>query len=217
MLGDFETSSCNGEQVFGIDNRCQNEKGQECKTSLNSHSNRAHHFVLRGGVYCLAFGSGLRYRHRRSRFCLSDLRFRFQPEIASHLLDYVCGNNFSRPCIGAKQGVVADDIYQPGNPVRIKGDLSKRIRMKKILTFIPSNAKSKINIGTHLLVLERNKPALKGNPLFKLPETRSTKSCLKLRLTHQYNLDQLFLIGLQIGEKSETLESFITQILSFID
>src|SRR4030095_2640110 len=211
MLGDFETSPCNGEEVFGIDNGCQNEKGQERETGLDSNSNRASlHFVLRGGVHCLAFGSGLRYLPSGSGFWLSDLRFRPQPEISGRFLDHISRNRFLRPCIGAKQHIITDDVYQPGNPIRIEGDQPKGIRMKQILTLIPSSPKPKINIGTHLLILERNKPALKGHPLFKLPETRSIESCLKLRLTHQYNLDQLFLISLQIGKKSETLESFIT-------
>ena len=189
------------------------KKARSVRTGLNSNSNRASlHFVLREVVYCFtngSFGSGLRHQHRRSGFRLSDLRFRPQPEIAGHFLDHICRNHFLRPCIGAKQRIITDDVHQPGNPIRIEGDLPKGIRMKQILTLIPSSPKPKINIGTHLLVLERNKPALKGHPLLKLPETRSIESCLKLRLTHQHNLDQLFLIGLQIGEKSETFESFI--------
>jgi hypothetical protein len=58
---------------------------------------------------------------------------------------------------------------------------------------------------------------LKRHPLLKLPKTGSIESCLKLRLTHQHNLDQLLLIGLQVGEKSEAFESLIAQVLSFVD
>jgi hypothetical protein len=50
---------------------------------------------------------------------------------------------------------------------------------------------------------------LKGHPLLKLPEPGLIEFCLKLRLAHQHNLEQLFLIGLKIGEKSEAFESFI--------
>src|SRR5262245_46460702 len=105
MLSDFETSPCNGEKVFGIDGGCQNKKGQEYETGFNSNSDHALHFVLRGSVYLFAFASSLRYRHARSGLCLSDLRFGSQPEIASHLLDYVRRNNSLRPCIGAKQSI----------------------------------------------------------------------------------------------------------------
>ena len=74
--------------------------------------------------------------------------------------------------------------------------------MKQILILIADSAKPKINIRTHLLVLKGSKPALKGHPLLKLPKFRLIEFCLNLGLAHQHNLKHLFLIGLQIGEKS---------------
>ena len=188
-------------------------KNKDYQAGLNSNSYHAPHFVLRKRRLLLHEWV---FRVRSSDTdtggvvsASSDLHFRSHPEVAGHFLDHICGNNFLRPCIGAEQGIIADDVHQPGNPIRIEGDLLKGIRMKQILTLIAGSAKSKINIRTHLLILKGNKPALKGHPLLKLPKSRLIESCLKLRLAHQHNLDQLFLIGLQIGEKSEAFESFI--------
>src|SRR6266478_5435783 len=99
---------------------------------------------------------------------------------------------------------------KPGDTLRIEEDLPHGIMMKQICALIAGSSKPKINIGTHLLVLEWTKPASKGHPLLKLPEPYLIKLSLKLRLAHQDNLKQLFSIRLQIGEKSQVLENLVT-------
>ena len=74
--------------------------------------------------------------------------------------------------------------------------------MEQTLTLITGNPKPKVNIRTYLLVLQGIQPALNGDPLLKLSKCRLIEFSLELGLAHQNNLEELFLIGLQIREKS---------------
>src|SRR5215475_8723104 len=135
------------------------------------------------------FWFGPRCSNSSVGFLLCELNFRSNSEIARHLLDHIRRNNFLRFRIGGEQGIIADDVHQPGNTLRIGGDLLNRITMKQEFTLIASRSKTKIDIRSHFLELERNQPTSKGYPLFKLEETRLFKFCLKLGLAHQHNLE----------------------------
>ena len=66
------------------------------------------------------------------------------------------------------------------------------------------------------MLCERQKPAAKGHALLKLAELGLIEFAFQLWLAHQDDLDELFLIGFQIGEQSELFEYFIAQSLGLI-
>jgi hypothetical protein len=82
------------------------------------------------------------------------------------------------------------------------GDPFNRVSMKQILAPIAGRDEPRINVRTYLLIREGTNPALQCHTLLELSEMGLSQFYLKLRLTHQDNLNQLFLIGFQIREKS---------------
>src|SRR5215813_65582 len=137
----------------------------------------------------MVFWFGPRCSNSSVGFLLCELNFRSNSEIAGHCLDYIRGNYFLRFRIGGEQGIIADDVHQPGNTLRIGRDLLNRITMKQAFPLIARGSKPKIDIRSHFLGLERIQPTSKGYPLFKLAESRLFKFCLKLGLAHQHNLE----------------------------
>src|SRR5262245_240973 len=135
------------------------------------------------------FWCGLICSNSSVGFLLCELNFRSNSEIAGDFLDHIRGNYFLRLRIGGEQSIIADDIHQPGNPLRIGGDLLNRITMKQALPLIARRSKPKIDIGSHLIGPERIQPTSKSHALFKLPEPWTFKFCLKLRLAYQHNLE----------------------------
>ncbi len=74
--------------------------------------------------------------------------------------------------------------------------------MKQILALIAGSHEPRINVRTYFVIHKRVEAALHSDALLKLSEMGLSQFCVKLRLTHQYNLDQFLLIGFQIREQS---------------
>lgn len=53
--------------------------------------------------------------------------------------------------------------------------------------------------------------------LAQLPQSIFRENSLKFRLTHQDNLEQLLLVGLEIGKQAQLFEQFECEILCFVN
>src|SRR5215475_3312167 len=119
MLDHLKTFSAIVKHVLRIDNGSCGDKNEDSQESPNSGAYDAPQFALRKSVEYFTegrFSFGLRC-WKSGLGLLCDLDLRSNSEIAGHFLNHVRGNNFLRLRIGGEQGIIADDVHQPGNPL----------------------------------------------------------------------------------------------------
>ena len=73
------------------------------------------------------------------------------------------------------------------------------------------------DIGTRLLLVERRQIKARRDALIELPELWPRQHTGQLRLTGEDDLQQLLLVGLEVGKQTDLLQHLKAQVLRLVN
>ena len=113
---------------------------------------------------------------------------------------------------------MAQDIDEPRDAARKTVHLPQgRRRKKRDFSSICGNAESVSDIGRGVFCTQWLKVPTYGHALVELSKFRLGKNFTQFWLPGKNNVQQLFLLGLKVREKTELFQDRCCQVLGFID
>ena len=118
--------------------------------------------------------------------------------------------------VGTQQRPFADQVDDAGNaatePVQLLDGACGEDRLHAT-----GHLQTKTHIGIHIGARQRHQVITGRDALGQLSQHGLTQQLLQLGLTNQHHLQQLGLVGLQIGQQAQLLQHIRSQMLSLVD
>src|SRR5580700_6500321 len=121
-----------------------------------------------------------------------------QQELACSFFDHPRWHQTEMLHVSVYERVFAEEIYDAGNPLRIKVHDVHYIRSKDRVSHGAADTQPLCDVTVGLFKSEWCSPASERNSLPELPKFRPFELVFKLRLANQHDLQQLFGGSLQI-------------------
>lgn len=74
-----------------------------------------------------------------------------------------------------------------------------------------------VNVLFDLVAIERSQLGVHQDALAKLPQALFGENPFEFRLTHQNDLEQLLLVGFEVGKQTQLFEQFEGEVLRFVN
>src|SRR5207237_849035 len=119
--------------------------------------------------------------------------------------------------VRGQQGAVANQIDQTWNPARPAVYLSQRLRHEADRLPAAGDRQTMRDVRRDRFFVERLQLVPNGAALVELPQLRRSQQRLQVQLSDEDDLQQLFLVGLEIRQDPDLLEHRQRQVLRFVD
>ena len=155
--------------------------------------------------------------HRRS------LRFRLSPVVGCHIQDRrylfydLRVNSFQASLIAERQRVVAQIVDAARDATAELSDLFQGIGGEESSSRIARHAEPVMNVFDRLGYVQGFEPGDGCNPLAQLRQVGAREFLPQLRLSHEQDLDQLGLRGLEIRQQPDGFQHGFVQVLGLVN
>ena len=107
---------------------------------------------------------------------------------------------------GREQGLVGIDIDAPRKPFGRLGDDAQRLGPEEVRAVVAGRAQAEVHVIAHLARRQRAEHEAVGDALLQLAHVGQREVRVELGLAEEHDLQQLLLLGLEVGEQPDLLE-----------
>ena len=138
-------------------------------------------------------------------------------EIRNGPLNVRLGNLAGTVCKRSQQGFVGQQMDGPRPPVRSPHQKAQSTGLKQVAPQPASQAQAVVNVGTSVVAIQRGEIEAVYHPVAHLAQFGQSQQFIQLRLAKQHNLQQLALLGFEIGEQLDFFQRLGRHGLRFVN